>query len=127
MRLSTITAVCLGLCIALLAPTAVAQSGMVGTWSGDWGPAPNHRNPITLVMSMEGGMLKGVINPSAENIQLTKVTVGDDGMIEMEFEAPGRRDAEYSYTIEGKLEAGVFTGTWNHDNQSGDFKVTKEF
>ena len=127
MRLSTISLVCLGLCAVLLAPVVLAQSDMVGTWTGDWGPAPNHRNPVTLVMSMEGGSLKGIINPGAENIELTKVTVGNDGMIEMEAVAPGRRGAEYSYTIEGKLEGGVFTGTWNHDNQSGDLKVTKEF
>ena len=29
-------------------------------------------------------------------------------------------------TIEGTVEKGTMTGSWNHDNRKGDFKLTKK-
>ena len=37
-----------------------------------------------------------------------------------------RSGANVKYVIEGKLEGTNLTGSWNHDNTKGDFKLTKK-
>jgi hypothetical protein len=40
----------------LLIIPAFAQEGhpLTGTWHGDWGPRPTHRNDVTLVLDWDG-------------------------------------------------------------------------
>ena len=44
----------------------------------------------------------------------------------LEADATGRGGNQVHYVIDGKLENGAMTGTWNHDNRKGDFKITKK-
>jgi hypothetical protein len=44
----------------------------------------------------------------------------------MEAKAPAPGGATYHYIIDGKIENGTMTGSWNHDNRKGDFKITKK-
>ena len=37
-----------------------------------------------------------------------------------------RGGAAVHYVIDGKIANGVMSGTWNHDNRKGDFKITKK-
>ena len=107
---------------------ALAQEGhpLVGTWSGDWGPTPTHRNPVTLELKLDGTMLTGTVNPGANAVPLTKGSFAKDtGMVMMEADAKGEKGAPVHYVIEGKVEGTMMSGTWNHDDKKGDFKLTK--
>lgn len=100
-----------------------------GTWSGDWGPSAADRNQVTLDLKWDGKALSGNVtggsNVSA-NIPLQKATFDPKtGTIHMEAEASGRRGSVH-YTIDGKVEKGTMTGSWQHDNRKGDFKLTKK-
>ena len=54
-----------------------AQEGhpLTGTWHGDWGPTPTHRNDVTLVLEWDGKNISGLINPGPESIKLSKATL----------------------------------------------------
>ena len=47
------------------------------------------------------------------------------GAVRLETEAPTRRGGTVRYVVEGKVENGSMTGSWNHDATKGDFKITK--
>ena len=58
--------------------------------------------------------------------ELSKASYNPDtGVVMMEADAQGRGGATIHYVIEGKLEGNTMTGTWNHDNRTGDFKISK--
>jgi hypothetical protein len=47
----------LGVCLLLIVgESLIAQEGhpLTGTWHGDWGPTPTHRNDVTLVIDRDG-------------------------------------------------------------------------
>jgi len=44
----------------------------------------------------------------------------------MEFDAEGNRGRTVHYIIDGKVNGNTMTGTWAHDDEKGDFRVTKE-
>jgi uncharacterized protein (DUF2147 family) len=107
------------------APAASADP-LTGTWKGDWGPTATHRNPVTLELKLDGTTLTGTVNPGPDAIPLTKASFNKDtGMVNMEADAKGHDGKSVHYTIEGKLEGTSMTGSWNHDDKKGDFKITK--
>jgi hypothetical protein len=108
------------------APDASADP-LSGTWKGDWGPSANDRNPVTLELKWDGTALTGTVNPGADAVPLTKAAFArDTGMVTMEADAKGRGGAPVHYTIEGKVEGAMMSGSWSHDDKKGDFKLTKE-
>ena len=113
-------------CFALFATFAIAQMDpLSGTWTGDWGPSPGDRNEVTVELKLDGGKLTGVVNPGQNAVELMNASFDPEtGVVKMEAEAPGR-GGTFHYMIEGKLEGNTLTGTWNHDNRDGDFKITK--
>jgi len=44
----------------------------------------------------------------------------------MEFDVPGNNGETVHYMIEGKVEGKMMTGSWGHDAQRGDFRLTKQ-
>ena len=62
--------------LAVLAPM-FAQEGhpLTGTWHGDWGPTPTHRNQVTIVMNWNGKNVTGIINPGPDVIPMKVVTL----------------------------------------------------
>jgi len=44
----------------------------------------------------------------------------------MEFDAEGNRGRTVHYIIDGKVNGNTMTGTWTHDDEKGDFSVTKQ-
>jgi hypothetical protein len=108
------------------APADASADPVSGTWKGDWGPTPTHRNPVTLELKLDGGTLTGTVNPGASAVPLTKGSFAKDtGMISMEADAKGEKGAPVHYMIEGKVEGTTMSGSWKHDDKNGDFKLTK--
>jgi len=97
-----------------------------GTWKGDWGPTPTHRNNVTLDLKLDGTNLSGTVNPGPDAVAITKGSFAKDtGMVTMEADAKGHDGKAVHYTIEGKLDGTTMSGSWNHDDKKGDFKITK--
>src|SRR5687768_8071176 len=131
MRLRFIGLVCLIACLAISASVfaqgKAAADPLSGSWSGDWGPSAAHRNPVTVDLKWDGKALTGVVNPGPGAIQLEKSTFdAKTGAVHMEAKASGRGGAIAHFVIDGKLENNTMTGSWNHDNRKGDFKITKK-
>ena len=98
-----------------------------GTWSGDWGPTAQHRNPVTLDLKWDGTNLSGAVNPGPTAIQLSKASFDSGtGAVLMEADARNHEGNTVHYMIEGKVEGNSIAGTWNHQKQKGDFKVTRQ-
>ena len=109
---------------------ALAQDALTGNWAGDWGPSPRDRNPVTLALKWDGKALtgnvtggEGVVDP----IPIQKGTFDSKtGKLHMETESKNPRSGQtVHFIIEGTVEKGTITGSWNHDNRKGDFKLTK--
>jgi hypothetical protein len=111
--------------IAVVALSA-ADDPLSGTWVGDWGPTPTHRNQATVELKWDGKTLTGTVNPGPNAVELKRATFDPKtNAIHMEADASGRRGSVH-YTIDGKVEGDTMTGSWSHDNLKGDFKITKK-
>lgn len=104
---------------------AVDADALSGTWTGDWGPSVEHRNPVTVNLMQDGMNVTGTINPGDQDIQLTSGTFDPDtGMVMLEAQAEGRGGV-LNYTIEGQVTGNTFSGTWTHENGEGTFSVMR--
>ena len=105
---------------------------MVGTWSGDWGPTATHRNQITIVMNWDGKSVSGIINPGPDVIPLKVVALDSTKWtVHIEADAKDRSGNPVRFVADGKLEdilsyKRTLTGTWNHGNVKGTFKLTRD-
>src|SRR6266498_4887434 len=128
MRGKTICLVCLFVCFAIGASVAGksrAADPLSGTWTGDWGPSADDRNQVTVELKWDGKVLTGTVNPGPNAVALQKCTFDPKtGAVHMEADTKSRSGKDIHYVIEGKLENGSMTGSWNHDNRKGDFKIT---
>ena len=91
-------------------------------------PDPNRqrREPIKLELRWEDSNLRGAIQAGVRELPVTKATfTPETGAIMMEFNAQGNNGQTVHYVIEGKVEGKAMSGTWNHDSQRGDFRLTK--
>ena len=129
MRVNTFGLICMLACLTIGASVASPQTAtdpLSGTWTGDWGPSAADRNPVTVELKWDGKALTGSVNPGANAVELQKCTFdAETGAVHMEADATGRR-GEVHYMIDGKVEMDTMTGTWNHDNRKGDFKITRK-
>src|SRR2546425_13082823 len=107
--------------------SALAQSDpLSGDWSGDWGPSPNDRNPVTVQLKWDGKALTGTVNPGPNAVALQRSTFDSkSGAVHMEADAKAPGGRTVHYLIDGKVDRNMMTGSWNHDNRNGDFKITK--
>jgi hypothetical protein len=112
-------------------PTAavatVPADVLTGTWSGDWGPTPEHRNNVSLQLSLDGPSLTGTLNPGPSALPLSKASFdpGTGGIV-MEAYTKAHDGTPLHYRIEGKIEGdNAMMGTWVHEKQKGDFKIVK--
>lgn len=107
------------------APDASADP-LTGTWKGDWGPSAEHRNPVTLDLKVDGTNVTGTVNPGAPNEVPVKGTFAKDtNEVKLEADTKDHTGKAVHYTIDGKLDGTTLSGSWNHDDKKGDFKVTK--
>jgi hypothetical protein len=123
------------LLISLSAVVAVsAQEGhpLKGSWIGDWGPNPNDRNQITVVMDWDGKQITGVLNPGPGAIPIQKASLEPKGwLVHFEADAKNAAGRTLRYVVDGHIEnLGLYNrsivGTWSHDNVKGDFKITRQ-
>jgi hypothetical protein len=111
---------------AAMADAADSGDPLTGTWSGDWGPSPEHRNEVTLELSWDGATLTGTVNPGPDAITLTDTSFDPaTGNVMMHAMATNYLGEEAHYTIEGQLDGTSMTGSWNHEGNQGDFSITK--
>jgi len=108
---------------------AQAPDPVSGTWTGDWGPSAGDRNKVTVDLKWDGKALTGNIT-AGDNVKsaipLTKNTFDPKtGAIHLEATAPTPRGSVH-YVVDGKVEKNAMSGSWNHDNRKGDFKLTKK-
>ena len=115
-----------------MAALVLAQGAdpLSGNWSGDWGPSPGDRNDVTLNLKYDGKALTGNVTGGTNvtsPIPLTKTSFdAKTGAVHMEADAKGRGNQTIHYVIDGKVDKNTMTGSWNHDNRKGDFKITKK-
>ena len=123
----TLSFLALGLLLAACASkTAGSTATPSGTWSGDYGPDAERREPVKLELRWQESNLRGVIQAGVRELPVTKASFKPEtGAIMMEFDAQGNNGQTVHYVIEGKVEGNAMSGTWNHDNQRGDFRLTK--
>jgi len=117
-----------------LALLLFAQEGhpLVGTWSGTWGPTPAHRNQVTIVMNWDGKNVSGIINPGPDVIPMKVVTLDSTKWtVHIEADAKDSSGNPVHFVVDGKLDNilsnnRLLSGTWNHGNVKGDFKVSRD-
>ena len=113
---------------------ALAQEGhpLVGTWYGDWGPTPAHRNQITIVMAWDGKNITGTINPGPDALAIKVATLDSTKWtVHLETDAKDQSGNPVHFVADGKLDnVGSYhrtlSGTWNHGAMKGDFKITRD-
>jgi len=107
------------------AATDLSADPLSGTWTGTWGPTETHRNDVTLQLTFDGTSLTGTVNPGDNAIQLSKATYAPDThKVMMEADATGH-EGPVHFMIEGMVDGNTMMGSWNHDDKTGDFKITK--
>jgi len=130
MRLRVLASFAVVACLLMVVSVfAQGSDPLSGTWTGDWGPSPSDRNDVTLVLKWDGKALTGNVtagtNVSAP-IPIQKGTFDPKtGVVHMEADAMSRGQKVH-YVIDGKVDKNTMTGSWNHDNRKGDFKITKK-
>jgi len=129
MKLRIVGFLSLVTCLVIVVSALAQGDPLSGTWAGDWGPSPNDRNDVTLQLKWDGKALTGNITGGtnvAGQIPLQKTSFDPKtGAVHMEADASARGRTIH-YVVEGKVEKGTMSGSWNHDNRKGDFKITKK-
>ena len=117
------------ICFAIAASGAALQKSsdpLSGTWTGDWGPSAADRNSVTVELKWDGTVLTGTVNPGPNAVELKNCTFDpNSNAVHMEADAKGRRGNDIHYMIDGKVDNNTMTGSWNHGNRKGDFKITR--
>jgi len=129
MGAKAVCVICLviGIAVGAFGLSKPVDDPLTGTWAGDWGPSASDRNQVTVELKWDGKTLTGTVNPGPNAVMLKNSTFDPKtGAIHMEADTKSRRGNDIHYVIEGKVETGTMTGSWNHDDRKGDFKITKK-
>jgi hypothetical protein len=132
----TLSVICLLACVAIALPILAQQKSgaadpVTGTWTGDWGPNAADRNQVSVNLKMDAGNVTGTVQsvtPKRDDVAITKgsyTATGNKVHLEAEAKNP-RSGAVVKYIIDGTVAGTSMTGTWNHDDRKGDFKLTKK-
>ncbi|HYR44078.1 MAG TPA: hypothetical protein VER98_13700 [Terriglobia bacterium] len=129
MRHTVLMLLCVVACLALVLPVLAQEKAgsdpISGTWRGDWGPSRYDRNPVTVALKWDGKALTGTVNPGPNAISIKNGRFdAKANTVHMEADASARGQT-FHYVIDGKFENNTLSGSWNHDNRKGDFKITK--
>jgi hypothetical protein len=77
-------------------------------------------------LKLDGTAVTGTVNPGENAVALTKGSFNQEtSAVTMEADAKGHDGKDVHYVIEGKVEGGTMSGTWNHGDKKGDFKLSK--
>ena len=118
---------CVVMAGSVFAQQKAASDPLTGTWTGDWGPSAADRNTVSVDLKWDGKAVTGsVTSERAQPISIEKGTF-DAKTGAVHLEADFKRGAQtVHYVIDGKIDAKTMSGSWNHDNRKGDFKITKK-
>jgi hypothetical protein len=125
----------LGCLVVSFAAAVLAQEGhpLVGSWYGDWGPTPQARHDVTVVMTWNGNAIGGTIDPGPDAVPFKSATLDSSTWtLHIEAERPAKgATAAVRYVIDGKLtNLGSYnrtlSGTWTEGATKGDFKLTRD-
>jgi hypothetical protein len=112
--------------VLVLPRQSTVEGPLSGTWIGDWGPTPSHRNAITVSLKWDGTTLRGAINPGPHALQFTKASFDTRKRLvhlEVEVLLGGR---EVHYIIDGLIEGDTLIGTWYNEGNKGNFRLRKK-
>jgi len=121
--------------VVLFAAALPAQEGhpLVGTWYGEWGPSPQQRHDVTIVMTWDGKTIGGTIDPGPNAVPIKTATLDSSAWtVHIEAERPAKAGSEaVRYVIDGKLSNlgsynRTLAGTWTQGTSKGDFKLTRD-
>ena len=133
-RLARACAALVGVVLSFSA-AARGQEGhpVVGTWYGDWGPTPQARHDVTVIMTWDGKAIGGTIDPGPDAVPFKTATLDSSTWtVHVEAERPAKgAAAAVRYVIDGKLvNLGSYnrtlSGTWTDGATKGDFKLTRD-
>ena|ERR1051326_793687 len=125
-RILTLALLLLSACASAPTP-ANSNKTPAGSWSGEYGLGPDRREPISVDLRWEEANLKGVVHAGSRTLPITKASFTEDtGAVTLEFDAEGNNGKAVHYVIDGKVSGNTMAGTWSHDDQHGDFRVTKQ-
>jgi hypothetical protein len=106
--------------------TELSTAPPSGTWSGDYGPDADRRDPVTLDLRWEKTTLRGTVHAGPRSLDVSQALFKPDtGAISIQFDAQAN-GRNVHYVIDGKVDGNRMSGTWSHDGQQGDFRVTKQ-
>ena len=135
MRARTLKVMCALVLACIVAVPVLAQRGaaaadpLTGTWTGDWGPSAQDRNQVSVELKYDGKALTGTvksIQPARPDVAISNSSYDPaTKAVKMEAQTTSRGQT-VKYVISGKLDGNTMTGSWNHDDRKGDFKLTKK-
>jgi hypothetical protein len=100
---------------------------LTGRWEGEWGPTPERQTNVILELKWDGTTLTGTVNPGGRAMELGKSTFNPGtNAISMELDARDVSGEPDHYSIKGKVEGKVMSGSWTRNKGAGTFKITKE-
>jgi hypothetical protein len=116
------------------APRAQEGHPLVGVWYGNWGPTPQERHDVTVVMTWDGKAIGGTIDPGPDAATFKTATLDSSTWtVHIEAERPDKAKggAPIRYVIDGKLSNlgsynRAFSGTWTQGATKGDFKIARD-
>jgi hypothetical protein len=119
-----------------IAAISGAQEGypLVGTWYGDWGgQTRQERHDVTMVMTWDGKMIGGTIDPGPDAVPFKTATLDSSTWtVHIEAERPATaKNGALRYVIDGKLSNlgsynRTLAGTWAQGSTRSDFKITRD-
>jgi hypothetical protein len=121
--------------VALSTRTAFVQEGhpLVGTWYGEWGPTPQQRHDVTIIMSWDGKKIDGIVDPGPDAVPFKTATLDSSTWaVHIEAErAAKEKSPAVRYVVDGKLSNlgsynRTLAGTWTSGTTKGDFKLTRD-
>jgi hypothetical protein len=120
--------------VVSLVALAAAQEGhpLTGTWTGDWGASAAQRTHLTLVMSWDGKVVSGTINPGPDSAQLGSVVLDvTNWTVRIEGDGKDSSGKVTHISAEGKIEDlssahRKLVGTWTQGSTKGDFRLVRD-
>jgi len=125
---------CLTCVLACMPIVTLAQEGhpMVGSWSGEWGPSPNDRMPVLVVLEWKARTITGVINPGYPDEAPIQGTLDSSKwFVRLEAASKDERGNPLKVVIEGTLDNipshnRTLTGTMSRGDLKAAIKLTRE-
>lgn len=109
-----------------LADTDNSGNPISGTWSGTWGPTPQHRNDVVVELEWDGTNLTGTVDPGPDAVPLSSASFDPaTGKVMMHAMTTNNFGQEVHFMIEGQLDGTSMAGSWSHEGSQGDFSITR--